>query len=82
MFTQLLFTIAIVGWLVPTIQSLPVRKNSMDILDEIHTAGERVKELDCQGEKGWARNNSQTKKEGKKKKITLICPIQGNDTNV
>ena len=27
---------------IPTIQSLPVWRNSLDIFDELHTAGERV----------------------------------------
>ena len=36
-----------------------------DIFHELHTAGERVKYLDWQGEKGRARNNSQTKQQNK-----------------
>ena len=36
----------------PSTQSLPAFRNSLDIFDELHTAGERVKQLDCQGEMG------------------------------
>ena len=46
----------------PSTQLLPVWRNPLDLFDELHTAGERVKQLDCQGEKGRARNNGQTKK--------------------
>ena len=45
----------------PSTQSLPVWKKLLDIFDGLHTAGERVKWLDCQGEKGRAQT-SQTKK--------------------
>jgi len=42
-----------------SIQSLPVRRNSLDIFYQLLTAGERVKQLDCQGEKGRSWTNSQ-----------------------
>ena len=48
----------------PSIHSLPGWRNSLDIFDEFHSA-----ELDCQGERGRARNNSQ------KKKIYIITII-------
>ena len=45
----------------PSIQSLPIWRSLLDLFDELHKAGERVKLLDCQGEKGWAQNNSKNK---------------------
>ena len=45
----------------------------MGIFEELHTAGERVKQLDCQGEKGRARNNSQTSKENKTQKTLIFA---------
>ena len=43
----------------------------MDIFDEIHTAGEQVKYLDCRGEKGRARNNKQTEKKNNNQMLVV-----------